>query len=114
MNRESKVLLLRAYERALLQGRIINHDKRGLEQAKYYIYYPGGGVGPAEIQDKTLAEQLLHGDIVIADALTTEDKEVLEPKKKIPYAPFRSFGWRYKQWKNRNKSKGWQKKWSFR
>jgi hypothetical protein len=114
MGRESKVLLLRAYERALLQGGIINHDKRGLEQAKYYIYYPGGGVGPAEMVDKNLAEQLLHGDIVIADALTTEDKEVAQPRKKTPQAPFRSFGWRYQQWKRQGKHKGWQRKYSFR
>lgn len=114
MSRPSKELLLRAYERALLQGRIINHDKRGLEQAKYYIYYPGGGVGPAEMQDKKLAEQLLHGDIVIADALTTEDREVAEPKKKTPQAPFHSFGYRYKQWKRGSKPKGWQRKYSFR
>ena len=111
-NRQSKVLLLRAYERALKTGLIINHDKRGLEQAKYYIFYPGGGCGPAELSDKSASEMLLHGDIVMADALTVEDKTVFQPKVKGPVAPYGSFGW----FKDRHKAKsqtGWQMPWDF-
>lgn len=114
VSRESKELLLRAYERALMQGKIINHDKRGLEQAKYYIYHPSGAVGPADLTDKTAAEKLLHGDIVMADALTVEDKEVAKPRGQQKMAPYRSFGWRYEQkMKSRQKSKGWRQKFSF-
>jgi len=114
VSRESKELLLRAYERALLQGKIINHDKQSLEQAKYYIYYPGGGVGPADLTDKKLADKLLHGDRVMADALSNEDKEVAKPKKAKVNAPYQSFGWRYNRWKKSNqRQKGWRKKFSF-
>lgn len=113
-NRERKQLLLRAYERALFTGKIINHDKRGIEQAKFYIYYPGGGVGPAELQDKNQAEMLLHGDIVMADALTTDDKEVSQPKPIFPSAPHRSWGYRYEQWKaSKLKNKGWRRRFDF-
>jgi len=114
VSRESKGLLLRAYERALKQGKIFNHDKQSLEQAKYYIYYPGGGVGPADLTDKTLAEKLLHGDRVMADALTVEDKEVMQPKKPKIQAPYQSFGWRYNRWKrSKQRQKGWRKRFSF-
>lgn len=112
--RESKVLLLRAYERALLQGKTINHDKRSLEQAKYYIHYEGGGVGPAELNDKKQAEMLLHGDRVMADALTTEDHEVSEPKQKKLTAPWRSFAWRQREWmRQQRKPKGWRQPYDF-
>lgn len=114
-SRDGKQLLLRAYERALLTGKIINRDKRGMEQAKYYVYYPGGGVGPAELQDKSQAEMLLHGDIVIADALTVDDSDVSEPKPASPSAPQKSWGWRYEQWKqSKLKDKGWKRKFDFR
>jgi hypothetical protein len=114
MSRESKELLLRAYERALKQGTITNHDEQSLEQAKYYIYYNDGGIGPAELTDKKAAEKLLHGDRVIADALTVEDKEVAKPKFKGPTAPYRSFEWRFNKFKkSKQKSKGWRRKFSF-
>lgn len=113
-SRPSKVLLLRAYEQALLQNRTINHDRRGLEQAKYYIYYTNGGVGPADLQDKKLAEQLLHGDIVIADALTTEDREVGTPKKKGKETPHGSWGDRFERWKKKKAvRKGWRQPYNF-
>ena len=97
-----------------MTGQIINHDKRGLEQAKYYIYYPGGGVGPAELTDKAAAERLLHGDIVIADALTIDDKEVAQPKEKLPVASHQSWQGRYEAWqKSQKKAKGWRKPYDF-
>jgi len=114
ISRESKELLLRAYERALLQGKITNHDKQSLEQAKYYIYMPSGAVGPADLTDKKQAEKLLHGDRVMADALTVEDKEVMQPKKPKINAPYQSFGWRYNKWRrSKQQQKGWRKKFSF-
>lgn len=114
MSRESKELLLRAYERALKQGLITNHDEQSLEQAKYYIYYPDGGVGPADLTDKKAADKLLHGDRVIADALTAEDREVAKPKITQPTAPYKSWQWRFNQFKkSKQKSKGWRKSFSF-
>ena len=114
-SRDGKLALLQAYERGLHTGKIVNHDKRGLEQAKFYIFYPGGGVGPAELQDKNQAEILLHGDIVIADALTTDDAEVEKPKSVTPAAPKRSWGGRFEAWKqNKLKTKGWRQPYDFR
>lgn len=114
-SRDGKELLLRAYERALFQGKLINHDKRGIEQAKFYIYYSSGGVGPAELQDKKQADMLLHGDIVIADALTVDDKDVPKPKKKQPVAPSKSWGARYEAWRRgKKKVTGWRQKYDFR
>lgn len=114
-SRDTKELLLRAYERAMFQGKFINHDKRSVEQAKLYVYYPTGGVGPAELQDKKTAEMLLHGDRVIADALTVESKELWKPKDIKPQAKQKSWGWRYEQWKlSKLRNKGWRRKYDCR
>jgi len=102
-SREAKALLLRAYEQALMQGRIINHDKQSLEQAKYYIHYPDGGIGPAEVQDAKQAERLLHGDRVMADALTVDDREVAKPKNEGPKTPWNSWQGRFERWKKSQK-----------
>lgn len=113
-SRDAKQLMLRGYERALFQGQCINHDKRGLEQMKYYIHFPDGSVGPAELQDKKQAERLLHGDIVIADALTCLDREVAAPKKKSITAPARSWGARFEAWKRKKQKRaGWRKPFRF-
>jgi len=114
VSRDSKMLLLQAYERALKQGKFINHDRRSIEQAKYYIYYPGGGIGPAELQDAKQAEMLLHGDRVMADALTVDSKDVGEPKRGKPQAPGKSWGYRFEAWKrSHRKTSSWRKKFSF-
>jgi len=115
MSREGKELLLRAYERALKTGRIINHSKFALDQAKQYIYYQDGGVGPADLVEATSSEKKLHGDHVIADALTTEDEEVSEPKSQKPVTPFNSWGGRFDAWKAKKKRKKsrWQKPYNY-
>ena len=68
-NRDSKELLLRNYERALAHGGIYNHCKWGLLEAKQYVYYDDGGVGPAELMEENAKARETHGDVVIADAL---------------------------------------------
>jgi hypothetical protein len=113
-NRERKQLLLRAYERALKEGRIINRDRQSLDQAKTYITYPGGGCGPAELVDKDKAAYLGHGDRVMADALTVMDKEVMKPKPESDTAPSGTWGYRFSKWKSSvKKSNGWQSPYSF-
>ena len=116
MTREGKELLLRAYERALKSGRIINHCKFGLEQAKQYVYYENGGVGPAEMVEATESEKKLHGDHVIADALTVEDDEVSNAKQTKVATPFNSWGGRFDSWKKRKKNKkrhSWSKRYDY-
>ena len=115
-SREKKPLLLRAYERAIIEGRIINRDRQSLDQAKTYIKYPKGGCGPAELSDKTKADYLGHGDRVIADALTVMDKEVMKPAKDGKAdAAQGTWGARFQQWeRGEKKPKGWRQQFSFR
>ena len=113
MSREGKELLLRAYERALKIGSITNHCEFSLEQATKYVYYKDGGVGPADLVESTTSEKGLHGDRVIADALTVEDDEVSEPKNKKPPTPFNSWGGRFDAWRKEKKllkakNRGWR------
>jgi len=113
-SRERKPLLLRAYERALIENRIINRDRQSLDQAKTYITYPSGGCGPAELVDKDKADYLGHGDRVIADALTVMDKEVLRPKPESEKAERGTWGERFEKWKKTQKrGNGWQQSYSF-
>jgi hypothetical protein len=114
-SREGKDLLLRAYERALKTGKIVNHCKASLEQAKQYIHYKDGGIGPAELVEATVSEKKLHGDKVMADALTVEDEEVSEPKPKRAATPHNCWGARYDGWKKKKKKKkrGWSQPYDF-
>ena len=114
-NRERKEMLLRAYERALKEGRLINRDKQSLDQAKTYIIFPTGGCGPAELVDKDKAAYLGHGDRVMADALTVMDKDVMQPKPESEAAPQGTWGARFHKWKQSNKKlNDWQKRYDFR
>lgn len=114
--RERKALLLRAYERALKEGRVVNRDKQSLDQAKTYITYPSGGCGPAELVEKDKAAYLGHGDRVIADALTVMDREVMQPKPQaeVGSGTMQSWGGRFDAWKRDTKKiNSWQKRYSF-
>ena len=115
--RERKALLLRAYERALKEGRVVNRDKQSLDQAKTYITYPSGGCGPAELVEKDKAAYLGHGDRVIADALTVMDKDVMQPKPQaeVGSGTMQSWGGRFDAWKRaQRKTNDWQKAYSWR
>ena len=103
MTHEGKPLLLRAYERALKTGKIINHCTVSIEQAKQYIYTKDGRVEPAELIEASPAERKLHGDRVIADALTTEDEDVSDPKVDKPQTPLNCWGARHDKWLNKKK-----------
>lgn len=114
-NRERKQLLLRAYERALKEGRLINRDKQSLDQAKTYIMYPSGGCGPAELVDKDKAAYLGHGDRVMADALTVMDREVMRPKPESEAAAQGTWGARFQAWKrSQGKVNDWQRRYDWR
>lgn len=114
-SRDSKQLLLDCYLRNLACGGYINHSVPSLEQCKEYIYYPDGGIGPAELFDATPSMKKLHGDKVIADALTLEDEDVPVGRPEVaPPLPHGSVGWRMKQTLARKrKTKGWRKPFRF-
>ena len=74
--RREKEELLREYDRVLAHGGYVNPSKFALEEARQYIYYPNGGVGPACLVEEDQGARKCHGDTVIADALTLEDSDI--------------------------------------
>lgn len=69
-SREKKEALLGQYRRAIAHGGIINHSIPALKEAELYIFYDGGGIGPAVLTEESISARSTHGDRVIADALT--------------------------------------------
>ncbi len=110
-SRESKQELLAAYDRALAHGGFINHSKFALEEMKMYVYYKDGGVGPAYLIEENASAKKTHGDIVIADALTIDDKEIRQIKHEGPKAPPGSCGYRRDKILRRNKAVKSKKNW---
>ena len=86
-NTGSKLELLTGYDRALAHGGIINHSLWGLEEAKAYINYDGGGIGPACLVEETAGAKKTHGDVVIADALSLDDTQLRKGKSGGPNMP---------------------------
>ncbi len=76
----TKDVLMDAYDRALAHSKYINHSIWALEEAKMYVYYPGGGCGPAELIEENSSARKTHGDCVIADALTVDTKDAVSGK----------------------------------
>lgn len=114
-SREAKKLLLDTLERKYAHGGYINHSLLALEECKSYIYYPDGGIGPAGLFEESPSARKLHGDKVIADALTQEDDNVpVSRPEKMPLPPQGSVGWRMQRTlAARQKPKGWQKAFKF-
>jgi len=111
-SRDRKAAILYLYDRMLAHGGYVNHSLFGLEQAKYYIHYPGGGIGPSELADVKEELKKTHGDIVIADALTLDDKGVYKPKYEGPKLPVNSCGYRkQKVFKTKVEQKKRAKQW---
>jgi len=71
----AKDILMDAYDRALAHSKYINHSIWALEEAKMYVYYDGGGCGPAELVEESASARKTHGDCVIADALTVDTRD---------------------------------------
>ena len=111
-SRDSKYQLLSAYDRALAHGGFINHSEFGLEEMKMYVHYADGGVGPAYLIEENASAKKTHGDIVIADALTIDDKETGRAiKHEGPKAPPGSCGHRKNEIVKKNKAAKSRKNW---
>jgi hypothetical protein len=105
-SRQSKYELLSIYDKFLAHGGYVNHSREALDEAKIYIYYPGGGIGPANMLQESDSAKKTHGDRVIADALTLDDKEILkriENKGKTVAGPRHRFSQTVKLMKSRAK-----------
>ena len=115
-DRQSKFELLSLYDRVLAHGGYINHSREGLDEAKIYIHYTDGGIGPAYLAEESSSARKTHGDIVIADALTLDNKDI--PKARFPEdkIPRNSSGYRLQQVNKRKKAlkkKSWRKHYDF-
>jgi len=102
-NRDAKTALLNAYDRLLAHGGYINPSIKALEECKYYIHYPDGGCGPADLLEENAGARKTHGDRTIADALTLDDKEIPKGRGAEVKIPGNSFGYRFKQYKEKRK-----------
>lgn len=97
---EKKLTLLQFYNRLLALSKFNNPDRKGLEQAKLYIHYEGGGCGPAYLVSESKSARMLHGDVVMADALSLEDVPIaVRQSGGTDKYPERSVGWRFENWK---------------
>lgn len=111
----AKQELLETYDRMLAHGGYYNHCVWSLEEAKIYVYYDDGGIGPAHLVKENKAAKKTHGDCVIADALTLDNKQI--PKSKLSDSvnmPVRCFAARFKEFKDKKKkNKGYRKSFNF-
>ncbi len=116
-DRQSKHELLSLYDRMLAHGGYINHSITGLEQAKLYIHYASGGIGPAHMVEESASARQQHGDIVIADALTLDDSELPKTKHAGVKTPFNSCAYRrdvaLKKNRNKKQEKYWRQPYDF-
>jgi len=114
-NTQSKFELLSLYDRILAHGGYFNHSIEALEEAKSYIHFNSGGIGPASLVEESESAKKTHGDRVIADALTLDDKELPKVRREEIKVPPNSWGGRYKQAmakKNKN-CRGWRRSFDF-
>lgn len=114
--RREKEELLREYDRALAHGGYVNPSKLALEEARTYIYYPDGGIGPASLVEESTSARKTHGDRVIADALTLDDSDAPTGKRAERDMPKNCCAWRKKRLfdKRRSDKSNWKKRFDFR
>jgi hypothetical protein len=103
---DNKSAVLGEYRRALGTTEMVNHSRRAIEEARFYIYAADGSIQHSKsVQnvDPTAARKN-HGDLVIADALAWKGaKERPMPRdsesspRSMANAPVGSFGYRQYQ-----------------
>lgn len=104
-NRQKKEDLLGIYRRALARDDVINHSDRAIDEAEEYIYYDGGGIGPAQLLQESEQARSTHGDRVIADALTVIGMmESPEAEAKEPAEPLDSIAGRRRKYRARRQT----------
>lgn len=101
---EKKAELLGDYRRALSHGIFQNPSEKALDEAETYVYFEGGQIGPAYLQNESESARKTHGDRVIADALLNLAFGAVRMQTVQPYKPpVNSFAHRYEQWKKQEK-----------
>lgn len=82
-SRESKEELLTRYDAALTHSTIVNHSIEALDEARHYIRYGDGGIGPAELVEESQSAKKCHGDRTMADAMTLLSRK--QPRRKAEF-----------------------------
>jgi hypothetical protein len=101
--RREKEELLREYDRVLAHGGYVNPSRFALEEARQYVYFPDGGVGPACLVEEDASARKTHGDCVIADALTIEDTDVPKGETSAVEYPERTAAYRKQRLQDKRK-----------
>jgi hypothetical protein len=83
-SRTKKALLLGEYRAALATRGMIQRSASSIKEARDYIYYPSGAIGPAGLIEETEGARDTHGDCVIADALAFR---AMREQPKTPLKP---------------------------
>ena len=97
-NNARKEELLGNYRDWLSRDAIINPCQESLDEAGDYIYDDSGSLIPALLREETAGGRHLHGDHVIADALTIIGAEELPMNRQRPTkVPRGSYQWRRQQ-----------------
>jgi hypothetical protein len=113
-SKDNKRTLLREYDRAIASGNIINHSYSAMEEAKTYMEYGNGTIGPAELVDDGEGALETHGDIVIADALCLLGSKKTKRESSDTDVPdtHKSVAWRKRhaleKKKKRKESRSWR------
>jgi len=103
-SREKKEIALGILRRALAHGGVVIHSAEMLDEALMYVYYDGGGIGPASMQMESAEARKCHGDRVIGVMLCcTAAEEVRGGKPKPKTPPPGSMGYRRQQIMNRRR-----------
>ena len=103
-SREKKQEALTELRRAYAHGGFINHSGEALDEALSYVYYDGGGIGPAEFIQESKDAKQCHGDRVIGDMLCLVAAGERKPVKfEAITPPFNSIGGRLKAFRDRKR-----------
>jgi hypothetical protein len=86
-NQARKEILLARYREALFKDQIINPCEQSLDEVLDYIYDENGLLMPGKFKQDTNGARALHGDRVIADALTVLGRDELPDAKKLESRP---------------------------
>ena len=103
-DRTKKQDALTELRRVYAHGGFINHSSEALDEALSYVYYDGGGIGPAEFIQESKDAKMCHGDRVIGDMLCLVAAGERKPVKyEAITPPLNSIGGRLKQFRDRKR-----------
>lgn len=92
---EKKIALLASYREELQSGRFIQPCEQSLDETLDYVFDEHGLLLPGRLREEKQGGRMLHGDHVIADALTVLAlRELPRHREQSSAPPSHSFEWR--------------------